>query len=103
MLDERFSVPDFDLEDDEVPTTICSRCKEEYDIAEIECPSCGLARIGTVEKCKCGNDVYISPKGYIAKKCSFCILADFQSLGVFDSDEAVEQSRAADAPKSAPV
>lgn len=46
MLDERFSVPDFDLEDDEVPTTICARCKEEYDIAEIECPSCGLARIG---------------------------------------------------------
>ncbi len=43
-MDERFAVPDFDLEDDEVPTTICSRYKEEYDIAEIECPSCGLTR-----------------------------------------------------------
>jgi hypothetical protein len=31
---------------DEVPTTICARCKEEYAIANIECPSCGLARIG---------------------------------------------------------
>ncbi len=48
-MDERFIVPDFDLEDDEVPTTICSRCKEEYDIAEIECPSCGLSRIGVYE------------------------------------------------------
>ena len=43
-MDERFAVPDFDLEDDEVQTTICSRCKDEYDIAEIECPSCGLSR-----------------------------------------------------------
>mgnify|MGYP003524642251 CR=1 FL=1 len=29
-----------------IETTICSRCGEEYDAMEKECPSCGLARIG---------------------------------------------------------
>ena len=45
---------------------------------------------------KCGNPVYVKPDGSDAVLCADCIMVEFENLGIFPKDQAVQQPLAPD-------
>jgi hypothetical protein len=64
------------INNDDIYRRICTFCQtgENYDPVkhEVFCLSCRTIIASLIEKCKCGNNLYVHPSGYVASECKEC-------------------------------